>query len=203
MWKSAILSSLLMLVVLTVITGVIYPLAMIAFGTAVFPSQANGSLMTSADGTVIGSSLIAQPFSTDSYFWPRPSAVNYGIGTDSSGKLILNPSGGSNLGPTSATLRQQIQQRAANIIAFNHLPANTPIASIPSDLLLASASGLDPHISPAAAQLQLPRVAAARGLPQAKIKAIVDQYTDGPQFGVFGQPRVNVLLVNLALDQLQ
>jgi K+-transporting ATPase ATPase C chain len=165
--------------------------------------------VTKADGTVIGSSLIAQPFTSNIYFWPRPSAVNYGIPVDnngnpvldSSGNLTLGASGGSNLGPTSAKLLAQIQANAQAIIQANNLPANTPLSAIPSDLLFASASGLDPHLSPAAAQLQIPRVAAARGVSQDKIKAIVDQYTERPQFGIFGEARVNVLLVNLALDK--
>ena len=209
MLKSAILSSILMLIVLTVITGVIYPLAMTAFGQVVFHAQANGSLVTNADGTVIGSSLIAQPFTSAIYFWPRPSAVNYGIPIDnngnpildSNGNLTLGASGGSNYGPTSAKLLAQIQANAQAIIAANNLPANTPPSAIPSDLLFASASGLDPDISPDAAKLQIPRVAAARGVSPDKVAAIVAEYTEQPQFGIFGEARVNVLLVNLALDK--
>ena len=201
MIKNAVLVSILMLIVLTVITGVIYPLAITALGVAVFPAQAGGSILTRMDGSPIGSSQIAQPFTGDIYFWPRPSAVNYGVSIDGNGNVTLAASGGSNLGPTSAKLLAQIQANAAAIIAANHLPADTPISAIPSDLLFASASGLDPDISPAAAQLQIPRVAAARGVSADKVAAVVSQYTQGPQFGIFGQPRVNVLLVNLALDK--
>ncbi|MHB8627240.1 MAG: potassium-transporting ATPase subunit KdpC [Aggregatilineales bacterium] len=197
MIKNAILVSILMLAVLTIVTGVVYPLAITAIGVVAFPSQAAGSLVTRSDGSAIGSSLIAQNFTGDIYFWPRPSAVNYGVNPDGN----LTASGASNLGPTSAKLLAQIQANAAAIIAANHLPPDMPISSIPSDLLFASASGLDPHISPAAAQLQIPRVAAARGVSSDKVAAIVSQYTEGPQFGIFGQPRVNVLLVNVALDK--
>jgi len=195
-----LIQSILMLLVLMVITGGIYPVAMTIFGRVVFPSQAGGSILTRSDGSPIGSSLIAQNFTSDIYFWPRPSASNYGVTFDNNGNLVLAASGASNLGPTSAALQALVQQRAAAIIAANNLPPDTPLAKIPSDLLFASGSGLDPDISPAAAQLQVARVASARGVTVDQVQAIVNQYTEQPQFGVFGEPRVNVVLVNLALD---
>jgi K+-transporting ATPase ATPase C chain len=192
--KNAVVTPILMLIVMTVVLGVIYPLAITAFGGVVFPAQAGGSLIADQNGITVGSSLIAQNFTSDIYFWPRPSAVNYGVAADGS----LAASGGSNLGPTSATLLALIQSRATAIRQANHL---APDAVIPSDLLFASASGLDPQISPEAARLQIDRVAAARGVSPGTVAVLVSQFTEGPQFLMFGQPRVNVLLLNLALDK--
>jgi K+-transporting ATPase ATPase C chain len=196
-----------MLIVYTVLTAVLYPLVVTLIGGVAFANQANGSMIT-VGGKPVGSSLIAQPFTSDKYFWSRPSAVNYGIATDSNGKpesddqgnAVLAASGASNKGPTAADLQQQVKDRADAIRKANSLAADAPI---PSDLLFASGSGLDPHISPDAAKLQVARVAKARGLDPVKVSALVDQYTDGPQFGLFGDPRVNVLNLNIALDQVK
>jgi K+-transporting ATPase ATPase C chain len=199
MTKNAIISAARMFLVLLVVTGIVYPVVMTLAAGALFPSQASGSLVT-VDGQVVGSSLMAQPFTADRYFWPRPSAVNYGIDPVTGG---LAASGGSNLGPTSADLQKAIQERAAVIRAKNGL---APDAPIPPDLLFASGSGLDPHISPAAARLQIDRVAKARGFSAAQqdqLTALVESSIEYPQLGVLGEPRVNVLMLNLALDQLK
>lgn len=182
-------TAILMLLVLTVITGILYPLAVTLAAQAVFPSQANGSLVT-VDGTTVGSSLIGQNNTDPRYFWSRPSAISYNP----------LPSSGSNLGPTSQTLADTVAQRAADFRAGNNL-ADTVV--IPSDMLFASGSGLDPHISPTAALLQVERVAGVRGLEVAKVAALVEQAVEAPQLGILGEPRVNVLLLNLALDKLQ
>lgn len=187
MMRTTLLPAVRMLIVLTFLTGVIYPLAVTAVAQVTFPYQANGSLITSADGDVIGSSLIGQAFTNEAYFWSRPSVIGY----------QPLPSGGSNLAPTSETLRQQVEERAAAIRAAHGLSAND---SLPQDLLFASGSGLDPHISPEAARLQVQRVADARGMSYDEVRALVERFIEPPQWGVFGQPRVNVLLLNLALD---
>lgn len=187
----AILQSLRMLLVMTVITGVLYPVVITLAAGVLFPYQANGSLITK-DGVVIGSELIGQDFSGDRYFWGRPSAIGYNP----------MPSSGSNQGPTNAALQAAVQERAANIRAANGLADD---AVIPIDLLFASASGLDPQISPEAATLQLDRVATARGFSaeqKAQVQALVAQFTENPQYGILGQPRVNVLLLNIALDNM-
>jgi K+-transporting ATPase ATPase C chain len=176
----------------SIIAGVIYPVVMTIFAQAAFHSQANGSLVE-RDGKIIGSALLAQQFQGTNYFWPRPSACGYGTGP--SGILA---SSGSNLGPTSAPLNSNVMNNIAAFISGNNLPTNTVV---PADMVFASASGLDPHISPEAAQLQIARVAASRGLSQEKVKAIVDQFTEPPQWGFLGQARVNVLLLNVALDE--
>lgn len=183
-------------VVLTLITGVLYPLLMTVVGQVFFPGQANGSLIVQ-DGQVVGSTLIGQSTDDPRYFWWRPSAVNAAQGSSPD---ALIASGGSNYGWTSAALAEQVAQRAANIRAAHNLSDD---AVIPPDLLFASASGLDPHISPEAAVLQIDRVAESRGLERAVVEQLVAQHTESPQFSVFGQPRVNVLLLNLALDDLQ
>lgn len=179
------------LVVMTILIGVIYPLAMTVAAQVIFPAQANGSLETK-DGVIIGSSLFGQTNSDPRYFWPRPSAVNYMEGTTSSGA--------ANLGPTSAALQAQAAERAAAFREGNGLTAD---AVVPPDMLFASGSGLDPHISPEAARLQIDRVAAERGLDRQQVADLVEQYVEAPQLGFLGQPRVNVLLLNLALDALQ
>ena len=174
--------------VLTVITGLLYPLAVTAVAQVAFPSQANGSLIMK-DGKPIGSTLIGQPFDDPIYFWGRLSATApfpYNAGA----------SGGSNLGPTNPALIDEVQARIDALRAAD--PGNT--APIPVDLVTSSGSGLDPNISPAAAEYQLNRVAKARGLDPAKVSALVAQYTQGRQFGIFGEPTVNVLQLNLALD---
>lgn len=174
--------------VLTLATGVIYPLAVTGIAQLVFPSRADGSLVK-VNGQIVGSELIGQNFSDPKYFWSRPSAIDYNP----------LPSSGSNLGPTSRQLVEQVQQRERALRLLYGLPAD---AELPSDLLLASGSGLDPHISPEAAQLQIARVARVRDLPEDQIAALVEQYTELPQFGLLGEPRVNVLLLNIALDRL-
>lgn len=174
-----ILQSLRTLIVLTLLTGVIYPLVVTALGRVAFPRQAGGSLITT-DGKVVGSTLLAQKFEEPRYFWPRPSAANY----------ATVASGASNKGPTSADLVNSITERREKFGA-----------DAPDDLLTASGSGLDPHISPAAARHQAPRIAAARQLSLEKVTTLITQHTEPPQWGIFGEPRVNVFALNLALDQ--
>src|SRR4029077_1715542 len=175
----------------TVVTGIVYPLVITAIAHLAFNEQANGSLV-SRDGKIIGSALLAQQFTGTNYFWPRPSACSYGTGASG-----LVASSGSNLGPTSAPLQTNVMNNVAAFITGNNLPTNTVV---PADMVYASASGLDPHISPEAAQLQIARVAASRGLSPDKVKALVDRFTEPPQWGFLGQARVNVLLLNVALD---
>jgi K+-transporting ATPase ATPase C chain len=196
MWQKSIVPALRILLVLTFLTGVLYPLAVTAAALLVFPAQANGSL-AQRNGAVIGSTLIGQMNDDARYFWPRPSAVNY---MDGSSPSSLGISSGSNLGPTSATLSAQVAERAANFRAANSLSATAPI---PSDMLTASGSGLDPQISPAAARAQVDRVAAARGMGSSAVAALVEQHIEQSQFGFLGEPRVNVLELNLALDQVE
>ncbi|HJW07590.1 MAG TPA: potassium-transporting ATPase subunit KdpC [Rhodanobacter sp.] len=182
--------ALLLLVLLTVLTGVIYPLTVTGLAQAMFPRQANGSLLE-RDGKPIGSSLIGQNFTAPEYFWGRPSATTPQAYDGTA-------SGGSNLGPTNPALTEAAKQRIAALRAAD--PGNA--APVPVDLVTASGSGLDPDISPAAVQYQLARVARARGLSPAEVQALVVRHTRGRQFGVLGEPRVNVLELNLALDAL-
>ena len=180
----------MLLLLMTVITGIAYPLLVTGLAQAVFPVQANGSLLAK-DGKPIGSALIGQPFTASKYFWGRPSAT-------APQAYNGTASNGSNLGPTNPALVDAVRQRIAALQAAD--PGNT--APIPVDLVTASGSGLDPEISPAAAQYQLARVARARGLPLAEVQALVARCTRGRQLGVLGEPRVNVLELNLALDAL-
>ncbi len=189
-------TAFLMLVILTAITGVIYPLVITLAAGAIFPNQANGSLQT-VNGQSIGSSLIGQTNTDPRYFWSRPSAVNYMI---PSSPDQLGSSGGSNAGPTSKTLQADVTKREAAFRAANKIPDNIPV---PPEMLFASGSGLDPHISPEAARLQVDRIATARSISRDKVAALVEQSVELPQFGFLGQPRVNVLMLNLALDRLQ
>ena len=177
----------------TILAGVVYPLVITAVAQLAFKDQANGTLVM-RNGKIVGSALLAQQFTGTNYFWPRPSACTYGTGPSG-----LVASSGSNLGPTSAPLQTNVLNNVAAFISGNNLPTNT---HVPADMVFASASGLDPHISPEAARLQTARVAAARGMSADSVKALVDRFTEPPQWGFLGQARVNVLLLNVALDQL-
>jgi K+-transporting ATPase ATPase C chain len=180
----------LLLVLLTVLTGAIYPALVTGLAQALFPQQANGSLIEQ-DGKVVGSALIGQPFSDPKHFWTRPSAtgpVPYNAGAST----------GSNLGPLNPDLEEAVKARIDALTASD--PANT--SPIPVDLVTTSGSGLDPHISPAAARWQAPRIARIRGLAEADVVKLIDAHTEGRQLGLLGEPRVNVLTLNLALDRL-
>ena len=181
-------AALVSLAVLTVVTGVVYPVVVTAVAQFVFPHQANGSLIAK-DGKVVGSALIGQPFDDPKYFWGRPSATSpFGYNAASSS--------GSNLSPTNPALVKSVQERVDALRAAD--PGNT--APVPVDLVTASGSGLDPHISPAAALYQVNRVAKARKLQPDAVRGLVERHIEGRQFGFLGEPRVNVLALNLALD---
>ena len=175
-----ILQSLRIYVVLTLLTGIVYPIAMTGIAQLLFPKQANGSRIVE-NGKLIGSDLLAQKFESPRYFWPRPSAADY----------ATVPSGASNKGPTSADLKKAIDERRAKLGE-----------AAPVDLLTASGSGLDPDISPEAARFQISRVAAARNISNQRISALVERTVEPPQFGFLGEPRVNVFRLNRALDEL-
>lgn len=179
--------ALLLTVVTTVIFGLLYPLAVTGLAQLFFPRQANGSMILQ-NGKVVGSSLIGQPFSADGYFHPRPSAAGNGYDP------VSASGGASNLGPTN----HQLTDRAKADV--DKLRAENPNAAIPVDLVTTSGSGLDPDISPAAADFQVPRVARARGMSESDLRAVVLKRTLGRQFGLFGEPRVNVVELNLDLD---
>jgi K+-transporting ATPase ATPase C chain len=180
--------ALVSFVLLSLITGVAYPLVVTAIARVAVPHQAGGSLIVK-DGTIVGSALIGQPFDDPKYFWGRPSATSphpYNAGASS----------GSNLGPTNPALRKAVQDRVDALRAAD--PGNT--APVPVDLVTTSSSGLDPHISPAAALYQIGRVARARRLDEGAVRRLVEQHTEGRSLGFLGEPRVNVLALNLALD---
>jgi potassium-transporting ATPase KdpC subunit len=183
-----LLISLRAMLFLTIITGVCYPLLITGIAQTLFPFMSNGSLAL-REGKVIGSTLIGQSFEGDRYFSPRPSATGYST----------MPSGGSNLGPTSKALTDSVKSRTARFIGRNGAQA------VPQDMITTSASGLDPHISPAGAYAQVQRIAHARGLDsigQGHLMHLVREHIEARRFGIFGEPRVNVLLLNLALDSV-
>jgi K+-transporting ATPase ATPase C chain len=183
-------TAILMVVVLTILLGIIYPLVMTGIAQVLFPSQANGSLVRDTSGNVIGSAILGQNFTQPQYFHPRPSAA----GSDG---YDATASGGSNLGPTNQKLIDAVKDRTDAYRQENGLAADAPV---PVDAVTTSASGLDPDISPANALLQANRVAQARGLSVDQVRSLVNQYTEGRTLFVLGEPRVNVLKLNLALD---
>jgi K+-transporting ATPase ATPase C chain len=191
--------ALVVLVALTLITGLVYPLAMTGIAVLLFPHQAQGSLVE-RDGKIVGSELIGQAFTGDKYFHGRPSATNTPDPNDAT-KTVPAPynaanSGGSNLGPSNKALIDRVQGD------IDALKKENPSEPVPADLVTTSASGLDPHISPEAALFQVPRIAKARNLSEDRIRQLVEERTEGRFLGVLGEPRVNVLLLNLALDRI-
>jgi K+-transporting ATPase ATPase C chain len=185
------IQALRLFLVLTLLTGVVYPVVVTAAAQLFFNHQANGSLVMK-NGTLAGSELLTQKFQGEGYFWPRPSATDF----------ASLPSGASNWGPTSAALKDAVLKRAEMFRKANNLSKETVL---PSDMVFASGSGLDPHISPEAARFQADRVAKARKLSETKrqiLNKLIDQYTEIPQFGILGEPRVNVFRLNLAVDSL-
>ncbi|MBY0380537.1 MAG: K(+)-transporting ATPase subunit C [Xanthobacteraceae bacterium] len=189
--------AIVVLVAMTIITGLAYPLAMTGVAGVLFPRQAQGSLIT-RDGQVVGSSLIGQSFTEDKYFHGRPSATTAADPNDST-KSISAPynaanSGGSNLGPTSQALNDRVKADVEKLQAEN------PSVKVPADLVTTSASGLDPDISPEGALFQVPRVAKTRNMPEAEVRKLVDDHTESRFAGVLGEPKVNVLALNMALD---
>src|SRR5271169_1432242 len=192
--------AIMMIIVMTVITGLVYPLGMTGLAQLIFPHRANGSLIEK-DGKVIGSALIGQNFTSDKYFHGRPSATTEPDPKDAT-KTVPTPyaadnSAGSNLGPTSKALVDRVKADAATLAKEN---PNTPI---PSDLVTTSASGLDPDVTPAGALFQVPRVAKARGLPEDQVRQLVEAHISGRLIGIIGEPHVNVLQLNLALDDMK
>ncbi|MGZ3769621.1 MAG: potassium-transporting ATPase subunit KdpC [Bdellovibrio sp.] len=181
------IQSLRMLIFMTLVTGVAYPLLVTGISQMIFPHQANGSMFKSGE-VLLGSSLVAQNFEGPKYFWPRPSAVSFNP----------LPSGGSNLSLISADLKKTVDERKAKLQAA-HPGQGEP----PQDLLFASGSGLDPEITPEAAQYQILRIAKARGIADTEVSHLVEKFTEGRQMGIFGEPRVHVLALNAALDEYQ
>jgi potassium-transporting ATPase KdpC subunit len=183
-----LITAILMTIVTTTLLGIVYPLAVTGLAQLIFPDKANGQLIRGADGTVIGSRIIGQPFSSPGYFRSRPSAAG-AAGYDA------GASSGSNYGPTNQKLIDRVKGDVAKLQAEN------PGKPVPVDLVTTSASGLDPHISPAAAEFQVPRVARERGVSEDEVRRILALHTEGRQFGFLGEPVVNVLELNLDLDR--
>jgi K+-transporting ATPase ATPase C chain len=186
--KTQIIIALKMLLLMTILTGIIYPLFITGMAQLVFPAKANGSMVVK-NGEIVGSGLIGQKFTSDRYFWPRPSAIDYNP----------LPSGGTNFGMTSQTLKTKTETEIQSFLQRNYLPENT---EIPNEMIFASASGIDPHISAQAARLQIKRIAKARNADEGIIHQLVDRFVEGRQCFFLGQERVNVLLLNLELDIL-
>jgi K+-transporting ATPase ATPase C chain len=203
--RRQLLPAVRMLLVLTVLVGIAYPLVLLGFGQLAFADKADGSLIE-ANGQVVGSELLGQSFSGAGYFWTRPSAAGSAASgsTDEAGAPVdpadqtLWNSGGSNLGPTNETLITTVEER---VVAYREAHGLAEDAVVPTDAVTASGSGVDPHISIANARIQANRVAADRGMPVEAVNALVDANTDGRSLGVLGEPGVNVLTLNLALDQ--
>ncbi len=190
--KNQVIISLKFLLVMTILTGVFYPLLMTGLAQLIFPSKANGSLIVK-DGKIIGSELIGQKFDSTIYFWSRPSAINYNP----------VPSGGSNYGPTSDTLKKQVESRRQLFAKVNSV---TDVMSVPKEMLFASASGLDPHISQESALLQVGRIVAARQFNKSQQDELLKRMgslVESPQFLIFGEIRINVLKLNIELDKIQ
>jgi potassium-transporting ATPase KdpC subunit len=186
-----IITSIKLLVLMTILTGIIYPVFIYVIAKTVFPYKAGGELIES-NGKIIGSELFGQKFTSKKYFQPRPSAIDY----------QPMPSGGSNLAPTSITLKNNVDSLRKSYIIFNELPENT---NVPPDAIFSSASGIDPHISPENAILQISRIAKERNYDEKKknqIIEIVKNHTEKPQFSLFGEERINVLILNLEIDKL-
>lgn len=183
---TTLITALRLFLALTVLTGALYPLAVTGLANLLFPRQTAGSVVL-RDGRPAGSALLAQKFTGDRWFWPRPSAADF----------ATVASGASNFGPTSSNLVAAVATRAAAFRAAHGLAAD---AAVPAEMAFASGSGLDPHISPEAARLQVSRVAQTRGLDPARVRTLVQAHVEGPQLGLLGEPRVNVLRLNLALD---
>src|ERR1051326_1989950 len=183
-----LINAILMTFVLTVLLGLIYPLVVTGLAQAIFPDKANGQLIKAADGTIVGSKIIGQPFTATGYFHSRPSAAG-DAGYDA------NASTGSNLGPTNQKLIERVK---GDVLKLQEENRSVPV---PVDLVTPSASGLDPHISPAAAEFQVPRVVRERELSETEVRELVRANTEGRQFGIRGEPTVNVLMLNLALDE--
>lgn len=190
--KKNTITSILFLLLMTILTGLIYPLVMTGISQVIFPHQSNGSMIT-LGGSLIGSELIGQNFTSDKYFKGRPSAINYNP----------IPSGATNLGPTSKTLADSIKTRRMNFIILNSLHENT---EIPAELLTCSASGIDPNISVEGAKLQIKRIIKAREWNESyslKIQDLINMLIEKPQFGILGEERINVLKLNIELDKLE
>src|SRR6476620_7673613 len=185
--RQNVITAILMTIVTTILLGLIYPLAVTGLAQVLFPDKANGQLIRRSDGAIVGSRIIGQPFSGPGYFHSRPSAAG-----DAGYDAVR--SSGSNLGPTNQQLVDRVRTEVAN------LQREYPAQAVPIDLVTTSASGLDPHISPAAAEFQVPRVARERGLKETELRQIITRHTEARQFGFLGEPRVNVLQLNLDLD---